>query len=254
VSSRSEASRLAKSESLTRLEVRTGVEEACAEGMIVDSQVPQPIGAPLIRCIAERLHAELERSSAGKSEARVPPVALQTVLQLVKDATRLRPGNPYLERIAATEPARALSDVLLTLALVQAGLTCGEQPERERWGLTERLSGVRSPLVSALAGLGVGLSLPFLVDVEPTLSASLVASGSAAVIAREAAAVAGRERTEERHIQDDASAAGEGEQPRPGRVRRAIGAMGAALPTIATGAITSGAGSFLGDLLKGLIG
>jgi hypothetical protein len=146
-----------------------------------------------------------------------------------------------------------MSDVLLTLALIRAGITCGEPPERERRTLTEWLSGGGSPL-TALAGLGVGLSLPFLIDVDPTLSASLVASGSVAVVGREAAVVARREHTEERSKQDDVPAATDTQQPIRARFRRALRAAGAALPTIATGAITSGVGSFLGDLLKGFIG
>jgi hypothetical protein len=189
-----------------------------------------------LRCFADALHAELTRISSESPKAFVPRSGLKAVEQLIGEARRLRPRDPLLESIPVPDSDSETNEVMFSLAMVRAGIACAGASDR---GAALEPTRIRNLIITALAGLSGGVSLPFLIDVNPAVSAGVIASGSAAVVIRETVAT-GRQ----------ALPAASDPRPKQGWVRRGWTAFVRALPTIATGAITSGLGSFAGDALK----
>jgi hypothetical protein len=108
---------------------------------------------------------------------------------------------------------------------------------------------VRQFLPSAIAGLGIGIGMPFVVDTDPAVAGTLLASGSALQLTRQLTKGSDEDRAELDTSTTSQTIDKEDERPRS-PFRRAIRRAWSVSGEVATGAMSSGAGFFLVEAVR----
>jgi hypothetical protein len=148
------------------------------------SEVQLRIDPLLLGYGAETLHKELEGRLRGGSESGGSFFCTGSRAAGHQGCRPAQAWRPISLRRCESGPQGPPDDILVSLALVRAELNCASSPRKQRPLAQRPVPG--AALRYSLAGFALGLSLPFLAEVDPAFSASLVASGSGALIARPA--------------------------------------------------------------------
>lgn len=204
--------------------------------------------ARALECAVQALYKEVSSRATSGSETHPSDFTLRAVNQLVQQAHELLPQGSSVARLEALQPNDMVNDALAALALIRGELECGKGAAGPAESMS-RAPQLRQFLPSAIAGLGIGIGMPFVVDPDPAIAGTLLASGSALQLTRQLTVGSHEERADIDTSTTSETVDKSDEQPRS-LFRRAIRRAWSVSGEIATGAMSSGVGFFLVEAVR----